>query len=77
MTESGIAELRRLLHTRSTWHERTLRKRFFIESELGMYQDACNWLADNSGLWGEQIGELTPPELRMFLQLVLYAETDK
>jgi hypothetical protein len=77
MTESGMAELRRLLHTRSTLHERTLRKRFFGESERGMYQDACNWLAANSGFWGEQIGDLTPSELRQFLEFVLYAETDK
>ena len=74
MTKSGIAELRRLLRTRDDFR---LRKRFFVDSDRGMYQDTCNWLVASAGFWGEQIGELTQPELRAFLQTVLYAETDK
>jgi hypothetical protein len=74
MTESGIAELRRLLRTRS---DSRLRTYFFCRLSQPAYQDACNWLVASRGPWGEQINALTPAELRQVLEFVLYAETDK
>ncbi len=74
MIKSCIAELRQLLRW---WSDETMRHLFFTQTSDAMYQDVCGWLVANVGQWGEQIGELTPAELRMFLTFVLYAETDK
>jgi hypothetical protein len=74
MTQSGIAELRRLLRKRDN---DVLRAEFFCHTRQPTYQDICNWLVASVGSWGEQANHLTPAELRMFLTFVLYAETDK
>ena len=79
MTESGIAELRKLLRLWGLWAQRDewyARRQFFLMRQP-THQDICGWLVASVGKWGEQINTLTPAELRQLLEFVLYAETDK
>ncbi len=63
MTESGIAELRRLLRGKHVLYRRLM--------------DACVRWEIYEYCPTEHMYNLTPAELRMFLTFVLYAETDK
>ncbi len=75
MTKSGIAELRRLLRTQD---DGRMSRTFFGPWPQGTSFEtfiACH--AWTQATPEEVLLDLKPAELRMFLQLVLYAETDK
>jgi hypothetical protein len=73
MTESGIAELRRLLRTRD---DSAMRDEFISPAgtSFGTFIACCEWKLPTKA---QVLADLTPAELRMFLTFVLYAETDK
>lgn len=72
MTKSGIAELRRLLRNRDSKLADAL---FDASLSEDTFNSICRW-KENPYSEGA-LAYLPPAELRMFLQLVLYAETDK
>jgi len=74
MTKSGIAELRRLLRTRS---DAVIKTRWFESPIWGGVSEALYVRCLKHKGPGQTYWSLTPAELRMFLTFVLYAETDK